>query len=941
MGALETLLPNNDAPQASYGNSSAFGRTIVTYILVLSGYLCFYLIFFSPALLHNLILAPGDGINTFYPALARHWSLWTDQMYSGYPIFSEPQYFTWSPLRIFGSHYDAAVITAYVIASFTAFSYVKLVTKSLPGGLVAGFVYGAGGFMMSHLGHFSIIHSAAWIPAIFLGGELLARNGRWRSGTLISAGTALSFLGGHPQPWVYGVIVFAIYMTWRGFSRNEDDVVSGWRLTIYAGLYAVVGVAIVAVQLWPLHELAEHTVRNRWTFDDFISYAMPPKFLIHGLFPNLFGNVSGYYHYFFEVWPAEIGFYTGVIPLVLAVLAVIVTRPKGITSFWAVTAIFALIYALGGSTPLGHIAFHIPVVDTFRAPGRSVMIFDLAIGTLAGMGIASLEKNLARPRRMELIGLAGCTVGFAAAAAWVVIMYPKLSGAAAARSVHLPSITHNPAVLLPCVFFLIALAGSAWCCLFARKKLVVWALVLFTVLDVSSYGWFTEWRTKSIPAKEAQVAAQWQPIIKSSQLDYGRVMDLDGAYAPVSPAQPALNLASGLASAGGHDPLVLDRYASLSGIHEMGAFWGDVPRPSSPLWQLLGVKWIFQTNTPVSAVLGSGCGDAFPRQDLTLAPPTNTAIAAIQIVSTMHCSKNVQQGAPVLQVGVEGTGRLAVLRAGIDTGEWAADRPDVRGLFKNSVAHVYKSIDTGQGYQLRWYETTVKVGAPEKGDKLLFHALIPPGSNIELRQVSVTDVDGRVINLPIINGVYSTDTGWTALTPPPGTTFAARNANYLGRAWLVHDGIELGDAATLSAIHTGVLPDGRRFMPSQMALSDHPISGLDATRPTDYGHVSATRLSGDAWDLNIRSDRPALVVMSQVDYPGWHATLNGVSAPILRVDYALQGVRVPAGDSVIRLRFRPLSVLVGGILSILGILFVFLLCLSPLRSRFLPGPRVA
>lgn len=952
MAAPENSLANATQTKRLSQNRATKRRNLVPYVGVLCVYIAFYLLFFSPALIHSLILAPGDGINTFYPALIRHWSLWTDQMYSGYPVFAAPQYFTWSPLRLFGHHYNAAVISAYVIASYTAFGYSQLVTKSWPGALVAGFIYGAGGFMMSHLGHLSIIHVAAWIPSLFLGGELLARGGEWQSGSLISIGTALSFLGGHPQPWVYGLITFTIYMVWRGIAGCKDDVVHGWRLTIYAGLYAAVGVLIVAVQLWPMHELTEHTVRSGWTFQDFSTYEMPPLFLFHGLFPNLFGNISGYYHYFFSVYPAEIGFYTGVTALVLAVTAVVGSKPKTITSFWCVMALLALIYSLGSATPLGKLAFQIPVINQFRASGRAVMIFDLAVGTLAGIGVAHLEGKFKSSARRRTIGLAACAIGFAVATAAVIVEYPHLSAVAKSRSVTLPSVIDNAAVWLPCMFALFALAACTWCCLTEnRKSFVIWALVLIAVVDVSSYGWFCEWQTRSIPSTEVRVAPQWRSIIESSGRNYGRVMALGGAYGPLTPAEPSLNLASGIPSAGGHSPLVLNRYASLTNIHEMGAFWGSVPGPVSPLWQLLGVRWIFQTTTPdpaipvqtnmpVTAILGSGCGDDSPRQGLSVGLPRNMYIKAIKIVSTLHCSTDVSQGSPVLRISVGRSASPVFMRAGVDTSEWAADRPDLREQFKHSVARVANSVETPQGYALHWYGATLDLDAPVEGDRLLFHSLLPAGTDIEIRKVTVISRGGRTTNIPLIGAVYSADMGWRKILPPPGVGFAARNTKYLGRAWLVYQGITLGDAAALTAIHSGTLPNGHRFMPGQAALVKQPITNLPTTPAGGSGHVNAIRLSADAWNIDVRSTRRALLVMSQVDYPGWHATVNGAPTPIVRVDYALQGIPIPAGDSIVKLRFLPMSVLIGGGLSVLGILLLLVVCTSPLKARALPHVRL-
>lgn len=58
-----------------------------------------------------------------------------------------------------------------------------------------------------------------------------------------------------------------------------------------------------------------------------------------------------------------------------------------------------------------------------------------------------------------------------------------------------------------------------------------------------------------------------------------------------------------------------------------------------------------------------------------------------------------------------------------------------------------------------------------------------------------------------------------------------------------------------------------------------------------------------------RNNAEALAVCSEIYYPeGWSATIDGVETPIIRANYILRGVRVPAGVHEIRFRFSPESI---------------------------------
>src|SRR6185436_19176551 len=74
--------------------------------------------------------------------------------------------------------------------------------------------------------------------------------------------------------------------------------------------------------------------------------------------------------------------------------------------------------------------------------------------------------------------------------------------------------------------------------------------------------------------------------------------------------------------------------------------------------------------------------------------------------------------------------------------------------------------------------------------------------------------------------------------------------------------------------------------------------------------------------LRLKAPRPGLVYCSEVDAPGWTATVNGREAPILAANYAFRAVVVPAGDVLVELRYWPPGLTAGLLLGICGLIAV-------------------
>ncbi|MCB9463018.1 MAG: hypothetical protein H6682_04970 [Candidatus Eisenbacteria bacterium] len=96
----------------------------------------------------------------------------------------------------------------------------------------------------------------------------------------------------------------------------------------------------------------------------------------------------------------------------------------------------------------------------------------------------------------------------------------------------------------------------------------------------------------------------------------------------------------------------------------------------------------------------------------------------------------------------------------------------------------------------------------------------------------------------------------------------------------------------------------RSFDPTAVAYLE---AGDAAPSRSEFSYAEVRLESRDLHRIVARSesDGPALIVFSEIDYPpAWHATVDGASTPILRVDHVLRAVEVPAGSHEIEMTYR-------------------------------------
>lgn len=133
-----------------------------------------------------------------------------------------------------------------------------------------------------------------------------------------------------------------------------------------------------------------------------------------------------------------------------------------------------------------------------------------------------------------------------------------------------------------------------------------------------------------------------------------------------------------------------------------------------------------------------------------------------------------------------------------------------------------------------------------------------------------------------------------------------------GPAWFVSEVVTVNspteELAKVDEIDTKrtALIDISRFKPSSPATDSAAVVTLVDSKPNWMKYQASTSSGGVA-------------VFSEIYYPkGWTATIDGKEVPIMRADYILRAVEVPAGEHVIEFTFAPRPYVIGNKITMIA-----------------------
>lgn len=240
----------------------------------------------------------------------------------------------------------------------------------------------------------------------------------------------------------------------------------------------------------------------------------------------------------------------------------------------------------------------------------------------------------------------------------------------------------------------------------------------------------------------------------------------------------------------------------------------------------------------------------------------------------------------------------------------------INGIFNDAITSYYHKSVGGYSPAKLW-----------RYQDLIDYQLMPEIQRMIGELQGKKTLDSSVLNIfsssPVMNML---NTKYYIINPngPPVT-----NNNALGNAWFVKNvnWVPNADSEMLVLNH---------FNPATTAVINQSYKEqLNGFTPQvdPSANIQLTQYGLNKLEYKAANPQPGLAVFSDIYYPaGWKAYIDNKEVPIIRVNYLLRGLKIPAGTHTIEFRFHPETFFTGQKIS--GISSTILLILLLIGIAF-------
>jgi hypothetical protein len=335
------------------------------------------------------------------------WPTWTNQLCSGIPLAGTPA----DPIGLAAfallppaPALDLMLIVLLLVAAHGAYGLARRIGADRAGAVLAGIAFAGSGYIACQLKHLAIVSTVAWLPLGLLvldvvlesDGATTARRALFTA--MFGLVFAVQVLSGFPQSVYICSLAYGAFAVFRAVGRRKNlGPLKSAGLLGGIGAATLLGAAAGAIVLLPLAALAGTSDRS-----GSLGYAWAarqmywPRNVLTFVLPYVNGDISDNSYVGPPMFWEDYG-YVGVATVLLAIYSGLRERRSAVEVFVLVMTVGAYLLVLGPSTPVFKIAYYtLPGMSLFRLPTRFLVVVDLGIALLGGIGLTRLRVHLAR-----------------------------------------------------------------------------------------------------------------------------------------------------------------------------------------------------------------------------------------------------------------------------------------------------------------------------------------------------------------------------------------------------------------------------------------------------------------------------------------------------------------------------------------------------------------
>jgi len=797
----------------------------------------------------------------------------------------------------------------YWLAGVFTYLYTRQLGFFRTSALISALAFMLGGFLVANPHHRNLIQTFIWLPLIlyFLDKAILQNKRLWAamSGLFL----AISFLAGHSNFFYFILLWIVFYYCFRmGIKIKEKSFTGVLEESSYFIIMTFFCLGISAIQLFPILQSSAGYFRQS------IDYAWK----VQGSYP-LLNLVSFLIPKWFVLSASDLSdqlSYIGILPLILGLWAIFHSQEKK-TTFLGLTALFSLLLAFGQSTPFYKILYDVlPGLDLFRIPSRFNCLVTFALAILSGYGCNLLLGNSIQKDSEGLVQVVRVFFYFVlatglllAGTSFFLLSYQGKGG----------PVSYSGEFVEGYLLFLIVLGATYLLLLGVRKGMPVKALKSAVILLVSldllvislHYG----------PSPGGHMSVE-DPAIStdlskgiSDELKKDHELFRVGNSKGVLP--PLLRYRENITT---YDIDSMPNYVSLQFPPEYLQLLFRLEKNPN-LFDLLNIKYQIGDLVPKIDPFQDGIkvGSEFKNKsfDLREAVP----LSKLTVDSFLSYSESISQGTEVAQIQLfrkDGSVLTLPIRAGIETAEWAIDRPGQ--TFLHRKARVAESIDLpNQGYRRNIYRYEWDFKETPEIKKINLQYLYPQGILI-IREV--------VLNTQNLKEVTKDRFDLVA----PGIF---QNSNAFPRVFtLARAKVVSNDKDTEKEKEKKLLTELENFNPKDYVILEKLPPGYKEPATSSFSTQEAriTLYAPHLVKIASKTEEDKFLILSDTYYPYWKATIDQKPATILRADYGLRGLYVPKGNHQIEFSFHYSPFYYGLIITCISLALLFLWSITHYRK---------